>query len=192
MKNLKVYLTVLIMSMTIGSNSSPVTYSKKSTKTIKILPLGIVNQSVMKNVTDSVSKYFPNVVVMKKEDMPKEAWYSPRKRYRADKLIHWMSGRAKENEVWLGITSLDISTTKGTNPDSGIMGLGYMPGNACIISSYRIRNKSNVYKVAIHELGHTLGLPHCKNKECYMRDAEGKDVTGYEKRLCEKCILTFK
>jgi len=44
--------------------------------------------------------------------------------------------------------------------------------------------------VALHEIGHNLGLPHCENdKKCMMNDARGtiKQVDAEKVWLCEKC-----
>ena len=98
-----------------------------------------------------------------------------------------MNRRAKENEVYLGITSVDISSTKNEVSDFGIMGLGFRPGNACVASDFRVKIKSNFFKIAIHELGHTAGLKHCPEKTCFMRDAESHDPTGEEKEFCKRC-----
>ncbi len=91
----------------------------------------------------------------------------------------------------MGITTVDISTTKGKYQDWGVMGLAYKPGNAGVASSYRLKNKSAFWKIVIHELGHTAGLPHCSVKSCFMRDAEGGDHTGEEKEFCSKCKKTL-
>ena len=75
------------------------------------------------------------------------------------------------------------------------MGLGYRPGNACVVSSYRLSKKNKTeqfYKVALHELGHTEGLPHCKNKTCLMRDAEGGNPLNEEKEFCISCKKYLK
>ena len=156
-------------------------------KKIKLLPLGKINNATIKNIYDSLQQIFPDVMLMKKELMPAIAYTAPRNRYRADTLIHWMNRRAKENEVFLGITSFDISSTKKDTPDFGIMGLGFRPGNACVASDYRVKIKSNFFKIAIHELGHTAGLNHCPEKTCFMRDAESHDPTGEEKEFCKRC-----
>ena len=173
---------------TSNDNKKPVTKEKKySVLTVKILPLGKTNESFSAEVYKDLKKIIDNVELLSHEEMPRSAYYSPRKRYRADTLIHLMSNRAKENEVYVGITMQDISTTKGDNPDYGVMGLGFRPGKACVASSFRLRDKKNFFKVVIHELGHTAGLPHCTDKTCFMRDAEGGDPTGEEKGFCEKC-----
>ena len=177
------------------SDSSKITKKKNDSevsksvfnKKIILLPLGKINNATIKNIYDSLQQIFPDVMLMKKELMPAIAYTAPRNRYRADTLIHWMNRRAKENEVFLGITSFDISSTKNDNPDFGIMGLGFRPGNACVASDYRVKIKSNFFKIAIHELGHTAGLNHCPEKTCFMRDAESHDPTGEEKEFCKRC-----
>lgn len=75
------------------------------------------------------------------------------------------------------------------------MGLGYCPGNACVVSTFRLARNNTAtqfYKVAIHELGHTQGLPHCKNKTCYMRDAEGGNPLDEETGFCAPCTTILR
>ena len=154
---------------------------------IKILPLGKVKESYITAAYDSIQKISAHAILLPAIEMPAMAFYAPRKRYRADSLIRWMSQQAKANEIYIGITMQDISTTKGEYADYGVMGLGYCPGKACVISSYRLKNKENFYKLVIHELGHNMGLQHCPVPTCYMRDAKGGDPTGEEKAFCKRC-----
>jgi archaemetzincin len=75
------------------------------------------------------------------------------------------------------------------------MGLGFCPGNVCVASTFRLSKKNlkeQFYKVAIHELGHTQGLPHCEDKSCFMRDAEGGNPLNEEHGFCEVCKLFLK
>ncbi len=75
------------------------------------------------------------------------------------------------------------------------MGFGYNPGNACVVSSFRLskaNQQEQFYKVAIHELGHTQGLPHCEEKTCFMRDAEGGNPLNEEKDFCPACKSFLK
>ncbi|SHM86011.1 zinc-dependent metalloprotease family protein [Chitinophaga sp. CF418] len=154
---------------------------------IKILPLGKVKESYIKEAYDNIQKISAHAELLPGIEIPAMAFYAPRNRYRADSLIRWMSRQGKANEIYVGITMQDISTTKGEYADYGVMGLGYCPGKACVVSSYRLKDKQHFYKLVIHELGHNMGLQHCPVSTCYMRDAKGGDPTGEEKAFCEKC-----
>jgi archaemetzincin len=71
------------------------------------------------------------------------------------------------------------------------------PGKVCVISSFKLKQNANaklladrLQKVAIHEVGHNLGLYHCKkDPECLMNDAGGtiKQVDNEKFMFCENC-----
>jgi archaemetzincin len=127
--------------------------------------------------------------------LPTAAFYSPRNRYRADSIINYLNGFGSADTVIIGLTGKDISITKGTTPDWGVMGLGFQPGNACVVSTFRLSKaqlSDQLYKLSLHELGHTQGLPHCKNKTCLMRDAEGGNHLGEETGFCQSCRSFLK
>lgn len=170
-----------------NNKQPPQTSPKIQPLTIAIQPLGNISESYCIDTYTELKEIVPNVVLAKRMSMPSKAYYAPRKRYRADSLIHWLRERTKPNQVFVGITMQDISTKKGNVEDYGVMGLGYCPGNACIVSSFRLKNKPSFFKVVVHELGHTTGLPHCPVKTCFMRDAEGGNPTAEEKEFCSKC-----
>lgn len=160
--------------------------------TLKLLPLGNIEDQQVKAVFLQLEKIHPSVQLLPAVPLPAFANYKPRNRYRADTIIQWLRSQAGKNESFIAITAADISTTKGNIKDFGIMGLGYQPGRACVASLFRLKNKNNLYKVAIHELGHNAGLPHCPQKTCYLRDAEGKDPTGEEIAFCGSCTAYLK
>jgi len=158
--------------------------------TILIQPFKDISSENVKKTTDGIRKVYPNVKILKTIDLPENAYYKDRNRYRADSIIKFLNSRTSEGYVTIGLTSKDISVTKGKIKDYGIMGLGYRPGKACVASEFRL-NKNNTdeqfFKIAIHELGHTQGLKHCPEKTCFMRDAEGGNPTDEEKDFCNKC-----
>lgn len=157
-------------------------------KGVILIPLGESNSLLLvKSTYQKLKVFLPQLQLRETVALPRMAFYPARNRYRADSLIAWMSRMAKQNEVYIGITDVDISTTKDGHPDWGVMGLAYSPGSAAIASSFRLKNKSALWKIAIHELGHTTGLPHCPVKTCFMRDAEGGNPTDQEKEFCTKC-----
>lgn len=189
--NKNIFVVLFFLACTSFSGHSFIDQNKsleaRNAKKIVLIPLGKVSTAFIKESYDELKKFVPMVELRHSESMPSSCYYKPRARYRADKLINWLNGRAGQNETWAGITMNDISTTKGNIYDYGVMGLGNCPGNACVASNYRLKNKKNFYKVIIHELGHTTGLPHCVEKTCYMTAADGGDPTAKEDHFCDKC-----
>jgi len=157
---------------------------------IHIQPFDDMHQEEYQYVYREIKKLYPNTTLLQPVKLPRQAYCQPRNRFRADSLIAWLARRTPEHSVVIGLTSKDISTTKGKIPDWGVMGLGYEPGNACVASGFRLSKKNHLdqlFKVSVHELGHTQGLPHCAAKNCYMQDAEGGNPTGSETGFCDRC-----
>ncbi len=141
------------------------------------------------------------VKILDRIDLPRRAYYKPRHRYRADKLLDTLRGRGPA-DAWrvMGLTAVDISTTKAPYDDWGVMGLGEIGGKTSVLSLFRCKkgardaahSAERLGKVAVHELGHTLGLDHCPRAGCLMEDAKGKVSTvDGEKTFCEVCRKTL-
>ncbi|REC63495.1 Zn-dependent protease [Chryseobacterium pennae] len=185
------YLLFLFLMFSCSEKQKTVKQQEqKAAITILIQPFRDIPSEKVGKVTEGIRKVYPNIKVLDAIDFPGNAYYKERNRYRADSIIKFLSAETKEGFVTIGLTSKDISVTKGNVKDFGVMGLGYRPGKACVASNFRL-NKINsdeqFYKIAIHELGHTQGLPHCPEKMCFMRDAEGKNPTNEETDFCKKC-----
>jgi len=165
-------------------------FEKESTITIDVQPFSGIAEQEVNYVFSELKKIYPNIILNRTIPFPVSAFYAARNRYRADSLIQFLDRRTARGHITIGLTNKDISTTKDAIADWGVMGLGFCPGNACVASSFRLSNSEKLmqlFKVAIHELGHTQGLPHCGVKSCFMRDAEGQNPTNEEKDFCFEC-----
>lgn len=193
MKNNSLFYLTIILFLILSCSEKKNRINEKAAKpavTILIQPFKDIKQETVVKVTDGIKNVYPNVKVLNAIDFPENTYYKERNRYRADSIIKFLNKETKEGFVTIGLTSKDISATRGKIKDFGIMGLGYRPGKACVASSFRLSKENRdeqFYKIAIHELGHTQGLPHCPEKMCFMRDAEGKNPTNEETDFCKKC-----
>jgi archaemetzincin len=120
--------------------------------------------------------------------LPAAAYYPPRRRYRAERLLDFLDERMADQppfERALGLTHRDISTSTERFADWGILGLAHEGGRSAVVSSFRMRRRARgeaqalfrMTTTAVHEVGHVLGLPHCTEARCVMRDAEGTMAT---------------
>lgn len=184
-----------------GAEAGPEnSHATRPGQVLYVQPLGACAREATgaKQVTAALRAFYPlDVRILACQDLPKEAYYPSRNRYRAEKLLVYLNRRMpKDGWRILGLTDVDISTTKGKVVDWGVMGLGELPGTATVISTFRCRKKARnathaierLSKVAVHEIGHTLGLDHCPTRGCLMEDAMGKVVTtDRERDFCPRC-----
>lgn len=197
-----------IVVFTIISSCS--TAPEDDTKVIAIQPFNGFPNELRDTISNAITNYYHfNVVVYSNLSIPDDFYVNIKSpRYRADSIIRYLKTNKPDSiDYIVGLTSNDISTTKRDNhgnikkPESkykdwGIFGLGYRPGPSCIISNYRIKHKNKatylnrLKKITLHELGHNLGLPHCENPRCFMRDAAEtiKTIDEVELNLCDQCF----
>jgi archaemetzincin len=201
MKSFNVYIIMLSILLMCSCNTSSQDHKKISTTQqavkpdvrIYIQPFTDLPASYLTYVSTELQKTFKKVIINPRINLPMSSYYPARSRHRADSLLSFLGRQTNDGCHTIGLTTKDISTTKGKNIDWGVMGLGNCPGKACVASSFRLKadtpmkKMEKLYKVAIHELGHTEGLPHCLVETCFMRDAEGQDNTDQETGFCAAC-----
>ena len=163
--------------------------------TINIQPFGEIPQSYVTYFYEQASKIIPNIVIKSVIPLPHSAYYAPRNRYRADSLIDYLDRNTPTGQVTIGLTIKDISCTDDRSPDWGVFGLSYCPGKSCVASTFRLKGENKedqLFKIAIHELGHTQGLEHCPDTTCIMQDAKGHNTTAQEQGFCKICKTKLK
>lgn len=201
MKNLLILLIVLVAA---GCSKS------HKQKTVAIQSLSSFPEDLRDSIKQSIEDYYNfNTVVYKDIEIPKEFYTNIKSpRYRADSIIRFLKlTKADSVDHIIGLTIKDISTTKYSDDgkinyseskykDWGVFGLGYRPGVSCVVSLFRLKHPNKnillerIRKVTLHELGHNLGLPHCENEHCFMKDAAEtiKTIDLVELNLCNNCF----
>ena len=84
----------------------------------------------------------------------------------------------------------------GKYADWGMVGLASFTRPVAVVSKYRCRigsidaeqTRSRLAKIAVHEIGHTFGLPHCPQPGCILQDAKGRvSICESMDDLCPSC-----
>ena len=158
-------------------------------------------QAVAKELENSLATYVKDLsvtecIVLPVKTLTQDLMNDAKTRYRAGKILDQQASiKRQKNDVIIGLTDCDISTTAHGYEDWGILGLSETGKSNCVISTFRVKDKSQFWKVVLHEFGHSyLGLPHCPNNDpqCFMVDCNGKPELAKEKYLCDSCSKSIR
>lgn len=185
-------------------------------KTIAIQPMGyIANYEPIEKLKIKLEKFYHKKVVIL-PTIPLSSKYidgTKGLRYDAGKIVSELSAnRYAHYDKVIGYTESDIFIYRALMKESefetmeindawGIFGLGDKPGRACVLSNYRLQDQSDslmqtrIETVALHEVGHTLGLNHCTTPGCIMngsyKSVENIDYTaGHYCSLCKRKLYS--
>lgn len=197
-KSLILALATALLS-SCGNNKTPHTEDTESssksqpTKVLHVYYYDGFNTTLGDMTIAQLKTVFDSVALEGTIPFPDSAYYMPRERYKADKLLkHQRALCPSKTNLVIGFSAKDISVAVHGYDDWGIMGLGSAKLKSCVISTYRLKNKENLkndyYKLALHELGHCEGLPHCNHSEtCIMRDANKRYILPQLTGFCPSC-----
>ena len=167
---------------------------------ICLVPFAGIPSAQVQAVKQAVADFYHlPVAVLPTEQLPESAICPVRHRYRAyvilDQLAAQFPATPAARTKLLALTTADIEhEAPPKKPHWGIFGLANtVGGNECIASTFRLgaTRTDRFIKVSLHEVGHTLHLPHCTSGSavCLMNDGKGKVATvdAEEIFLCDAC-----
>ncbi|CAM4242342.1 matrixin family metalloprotease [Flavobacterium terrigena] len=212
---MKIYVITIILLLVSCSKEKSIDYEFEK-RIVGIQPYEKFSQDDAKLISFVIDSFYRlETKVLPNIPLPKRAFTKIKSpRYRADSIIKIQNQNIPKDVYYvLGLTNEDISVTKNDKNgkvlepkwkycDFGIMGLAYRHGKSAIVSKFRVKSNNHktemtrLRKVAIHEFGHNLGLPHCPDKKCVMTSAAEKLTTIDNEKLalCDKCkkIIDYK
>lgn len=166
---------------------------------IRIVPLEPVSAELISSIIHPLRSVFQTEVSVESSlsDVVAKVYDDSRAQHNSTGIITELLKRypVSQSKI-LGITSVDLFVPVLTY----VFGEAQLDGPACVVSTYRLDDAiyglpsdpslffERSLKEAVHELGHTYGLYHCKRFECAMHTsttAEDIDLKGAV--LCEEC-----
>ena len=172
---------------------------------IYLISIGEVKQDLIFYLSKQIEEVSPFLVrIGKPLPYPGYAYNMKRDQYELDVILKEPQKiNIEEAEKILGIVDLDLYT-----PELNfVFGQAVIGGKTALIALTRLKQQfyglpedkklyySRAVKEAIHELGHTFGLGHCRNPRCVMHFSNSLADTDYkDKKPCENCWnkLPFK
>ncbi|MBU0553835.1 tetratricopeptide repeat protein [Myxococcota bacterium] len=164
-----------------------------------MLPLGEVDPAHVRFTCEAIRQtHHLQCVALRPHPLPSKALDRRRFQYDADIIVEGLFERLPgDGAGLLAITNSDLFEAGKSH---FVFGLASLVDRVGIVSLARYRGAwwgeqenparfyERAYKVIIHEVSHTLGLGHCPNPHCAMReDATLEALDDSPRRFCKRC-----
>lgn len=158
---------------------------------LTIAPFEGVDGPELYQLADDLTQHHYKIRISKPLTIPSYAYNPERDQYMADKLFRPLRQFEQHGERVLGVINQDLYQYIL----KCVYGLADLPGYVAMMSLYRLRQtrhehtlRQRMLKLALHELGHTHGLEHCKQLSCVMcfsPNLQRLDLSGTQ--FCSHC-----
>jgi archaemetzincin len=157
-----------------------------------------MDAAVLDAVSGALAEVFGCTCRRPEENTGLPPWtYMPRRRqYNSTDLLPFLAKLAGPGEHVLGLTEADLCMSIFTF----VFGEAQLPGTAAVVSTHRMHEAfyglqenpallaERACKESVHEVGHNIGLVHCRNASCVMYPSDGVEDTDVKNAfLCPAC-----
>lgn len=158
---------------------------------IDIIPYGRVDALTVSIVAANIQTILGlNSDVLPPCPEPEFAYLPPRGQYAAGKILQSLESLPLGAKFKLGIVSVDICTPIL----KFVFGESQLGGKAAVISLCRLGgdDPAHIYlraaKIGLHEIGHLLGIGHCRAPDCLMVFSSNLEkLDSLPLRFCSVC-----
>jgi len=169
---------------------------------IYLLPLGSADRSIIAALGPQLERRFRASVAVHEKAVPIDSFYdTQRAQYNSTNIIgHLLQRYRHANEgsstKLLGVAGHDLFIPILTF----VFGEAQLGGSVGVVSYYRLPNEryglpanrtlftERLLKEAMHELGHTFGLLHCRALDCAMHiSTYVEDIDTKPAEFCREC-----
>lgn len=194
-----IVLTLVFSAMAVMQYAHSQRVRFGDTPRLWVVPIGEVDKRLVVAVAQEVARTYGMLpqIADTSTALPPTGLHPVRGQYLASTLRACLRPDDRRSEVFvLGITEADIYAP-GVN---FVFGEADLPGNVAVLSLAHLRPTTpgghisyshlaeRAVKVGVHEVGHLLGLEHCRDERCVMQFANSAavlDATPCE--LCPAC-----
>ena len=171
--------------------------SSKFAHNIIISPIGDVTPDLPGPISEEIKRIYgyPTEVLSLLDDL-EFAFHPNRNQYHSTPILEQLAQKAPAGAIKvLALVEVDLFIPILTH----VYGEAQLGGKACIVSTIRLNEGhsylntqepflSRIVKEAIHELGHTFQLRHCREHTCLMHYCRNEsDVDRKSDQLCRYC-----
>jgi archaemetzincin len=165
---------------------------------IYILPINFSEKNLLDSLSNTLKDIFKLPVSILNRSFSLDGGRDPvRNQYNSTWILsQLLKLNVEEPCKILGVTSLDLYVPVLTY----VFGEAQLNGKAAVVSTYRLRDelyglpenperlKERLEKEAVHELGHTFGIIHCREPECVMYSTTYAEEIDFKSvHLCKSC-----
>lgn len=144
---------------------------------IQIVPVGSVDRDILNFLSIAIGETIGAECRVGLESIdPREAFNVPRRQYNSTQILAKLLEIDNHSDKLLAVADVDLFIPVLTF----VFGEAQLDNRAALMSVHRLRQQfyglpederlfyERCEKEAIHELGHSFGLLHCRNFECVM------------------------